>query len=239
MSEFESEPEPTPPSAERVACRALVLTAMAARSYVEGEGPGDDSTAFQRDLLHWLELVGAATECEPRERRVLVAPIGTLTQAEAINAGWDAEAMVVLAWALGRAELPSFSQTCKPRAVGDALGFWSARDHSVLAAPTLRDPEEIGALADQLFAVHWRLREFYLNPVPLDFRDIAERASFGPLDVSRLPFVEGDLAIDGVPLALVQDERWRDCLRIAGERHRAANWLLGFEPLYSEVTADT
>lgn len=239
MSGLDDELAPVAPSAERVARRALVLAAMAARSYLEGEGPSDDSAAFQRDMLRWLADVGAAAECEARERRVLDAPIGTLSRADAVNGSWDAEGLVVLAWALGCAELPAFDEECMPREVADALGFWQPRAETVLAAPALRAGDEIETLAERLLAVHWRLREYSLNPVPLDFPTFALRASFGPLDVSGLPFVEGDLAIDGVPLGRVPEERWRACLSIAGERHRAANWLLGFEELYSEVTADT
>lgn len=239
MSDVEREREPLPPPAERVACRALVLAAVAARSFVETQRSSEDSTAFQQDLVAWLDEIGAGAECEPRERRLLEAPVGTLSAADAVNGSWDAEAMVVLAWALGRVELPAFDAPCKPRVVADALGFWQERAQSVLCAPSLRGPAEIDALANALFAVHWRLREFSLRRTAMDFRASAEHAWFGPLDLSGVPLVEDDLAIDGAPLAPVPEQRWRECLSIAAERHRAVNWLLGYEPVYADVTADT
>ena len=52
--------------------------------------------------------------------------------------------------------------------------------------------------------------------------------------VSRPRWVLG-----GVPLVRAPEAAWRLLLSIARERHTAAEWLLGQDPDYSEVTADT
>jgi len=37
----------------------------------------------------------------------------------------------------------------------------------------------------------------------------------------------------------VMDKRFRECLSIAQERHKALNWLMGLEPVYSLVETNT
>jgi len=51
--------------------------------------------------------------------------------------------------------------------------------------------------------------------------------------------VEGDLALGDVPISKATDDVYRRCVSIAVERHQAANWLRGHDPVYSEVTTDT
>jgi hypothetical protein len=41
----------------------------------------------------------------------------------------------------------------------------------LLANPTLRSREEIRALRDRLFALHWRLRNFHIKPGVMDFAE--------------------------------------------------------------------
>ena len=234
----DDEADHEPPSAERVARRALVLAAVAARGDVERRGATADNVRFQHDMLRWLDEAGAGSECEPHERRLLEAAIASLTPRDVVNASWNAEGMAVLAWALGRAELPPFDHPCRTAAVAQALGFLQPPQRSAPAAASLREPQEIAAVARRIFTVHWRLREFSLRREPIDFGAVAARTNFG-LDLGGLPIVDGDLAIDDVPLARVSEDRWRECLSIAVERHRALNWLKGSEPVYSEVSTDT
>ena len=247
----DDELEETPPSARRVRDRAIVLTALAMRSSMEDERTppmasrdvgedafGAEQLVRQRELLHWLEDIGAGRECEPRERQLLEAEIGSLAPQDAIDASWELEGAVVLAWALGRIELPPFDQACRPAAVADALGLLERPLPGDVSDATLRAGAEIEALERQLFTIHWRLREFSLRREPLDFRAVAARTRFG-LDPDALPLVDGDLAIDDTPVSRVPEERWRGVLGIASERHRAVNWLMGHERLYSDVTADT
>lgn len=237
--DLDDPPEPEPPAARRVAQRALVLAAVTCRGALEVDAGKSDAEAFRRDVLVWLTSVGALAEAEGEERRMLESPLGTLDERRVIDATWRGEGLGVLAWALGRSELPSYQETVRPPEVADSLGFMEASGDALLNKPTLRSPAELETLARRLFALHWRLREFTLRPRPMDFASFARTGPFGPLDVSGLAFAKGDLAIDGRPLASVDERRRRECLSIARERQQAANWLCGQEHVYSDVGCDT
>jgi hypothetical protein len=112
-----------------------------------------------------------------------------------------------------------------------------ARD--LLASPVLRPREEIAALRDRLFALHWRLADFTLRPQRMDFAEFARTSWFGPLDISGVPLAEGDLALRGAPI-----DRAAPGLLIAihsatQERHLAANWLSEGPERYSEADVST
>jgi len=63
--------------------------------------------------------------------------------------------------------------------------------------------------------------------------------AWGPLRLDYLETLNRDLAIEGVRLDKVEYAVFRRSLSITQERHQAFNWLLGFEPVYSQVTTDT
>ncbi|HEY4646039.1 MAG TPA: DUF4272 domain-containing protein [Steroidobacteraceae bacterium] len=193
---FDDEPSPTPPANERVARRAIVFAALAMRSELEGEGASTENVQCQKDMVTWLAETGANAEVEPLEQQFLEADIGTLTPKQTVDRSWEAEAMVVLAWALGLADLPPFDRVCQPATVAQALGFWQPNWEALLATVVRRSEDEVAALANHLFTVHWRLREFYLHRQPIDFVEVAERTQFG-LDPTDLPLIQGDLAVDG------------------------------------------
>ena len=147
--------------------------------------------------------------------------------------------MVVLSWALGCTELPPVSLECEPSDVANGMGFLDGRQHTPLQDPHLRNCTEIEAWADTYLTLHWRLRQFSLEPVPMDFVAYVNACTWGSLRLDRLEIVEGDLAIDRVRIDRAQQAAFRRTLSITQERHQAFNWLLGFEALYSDVTMDT
>ena len=73
----------------------------------------------------------------------------------------------------------------------------------------------------------------------MDFVKYVSECPWAPLRLDGLEILDHDLAIQGVRVDKVERTAFRKSLSIAQERHRAFNWLLGFETLYSEVTADT
>jgi hypothetical protein len=119
------------------------------------------------------------------------------------------------------------------------VGYLAERRKARLEHPVLRDQDEIEAMAETYLALHWRLREFGLRQGPMDFAHYASTCNWGPLRVVDLEILDGDLAIDGVRLDQVEYRRYRQALSITQERHQAFNWLLGSEPVYSDVTTDT
>lgn len=226
-----------PPSAERVARRALVLSAVVWRASLEQEKGRRRAAQLQAHLLRWLERHDLDHELEDEERELLEAPLGSLERQRAIDASWRSEGLAVLGWALDVSELPPHDEQADPQAVAVALGFLEDDEPPrALEAPRLRPPEELEAMGRRLQALHWRLREFMQRPVPVDFRAaaVAATAVTAP-DVDDLPLVGGDLALRGAALADAPPDLVGECASIALERHRAINWLLGFDELYSAV----
>jgi hypothetical protein len=227
------------PSAARVAQRALSLAAVVCRGAIESDAGNADAEAFRASVVSWVDEVGVADELEPHEVSMLMAPLGSLTPRQLIDATWRTEGLAVLAWALGRYELPPYDIQARAPDVALALGFLEKREDTVLSKPLLRPALHVAALADSLFSLHWRLRQFSLDQLAVDFADVARRASFGPLPIDSLRLLERDLELRGVPISRAPEELWRTAMSIARERQQAANWLQGQDAVYSEVTADT
>jgi hypothetical protein len=58
-------------------------------------------------------------------------------------------------------------------------------------------------------------------------------------DLDLIPLADGDLEIRGAPIFRAPEAVWREVMSIAIERQQAANWLIGEDEIYSEVTCDT
>ncbi len=194
---------------------------------------------LRKDVHQWLSDIGVAAEMEEREAALLSTPLGKLDRQAAMDAGWSAEGMVVLAWALGRASLPAFYAECDPPEVANALGFLAGKEDTVLKDARLRDQAEVLMAEETYLTLHWRLRQFSLDSKPIDFADYVARCNWGPLRLDEVPLRDGDLAIDGVRIDRVPDDLFHQTVSIVQERHRALNWLIGWEPVYSQVTTDT
>jgi hypothetical protein len=228
------------PSAERVARRALAMTALTARAILEQDATNPDYPPIHQKVLHWAGDLGLDQELEPDELATVHKPLGQLDPQEQTNATWRLEGLVVLAWALGRFEIPPHDELVDFNAMWQSLGFLD-RDASnaLLAHPELKPREEIHALRNRLFALHWRLRNFHIRREPMNFVEFAETCWFGPLDISALPIVEGDLALQGARIDRAPPQTVATVHSAAQERHQAANWLREGPNAYSEASVAT
>jgi Domain of unknown function (DUF4272) len=227
-----------PPTAFRVAARALVLAVTSCRGFVERDDAAADGN-FWRRVRNWFSSLDIDAELEPAERALIEKPLGSLNKEDCVNATWSCEGMAVLAWALGCFAMPPYDEMVMPSDVADTLGFLKPRPKTVLANATLQSASEIEAFYEEIFGIHWRLREFHLRARPIDFASVAERPWFGPKALNACRLVDGDLAIGAVRIDKADPVRVQKCLSIAGERHRAANWLHGDSELFSEVETNT
>jgi len=235
----DDDPVAIAPSAERVAARALVLSGIVCRSAIEGDAGNPKAEAFREDVLSWTRDIGLVEEAESNELALLECKLGGLSDRQRIDASWRAEGLAVLAWALGRCQLPVYDKRADPYPIAQALGFRETRRDTVLAVPGLRSLEEISDLADTLFTLHWRMRQYSLDRKPMNFGEFANTAWFGPLSLMGLRLVSDDLEVRGAPVWDASEEDWSEVLSIARERQQAANWLTGQELVYSQVTCDT
>lgn len=232
---------PPPPSPDRVAHRACALAAVTARALLEQEDASDPGVEQTRArILTWVNEIGIRDELEPDEWKVLQLPLGVPPQRDIINATWRLEGLGVLAWALGRFELRPHDQLADPVQLLPSLGILNAqRARELIASPALRPIEELQALSERLFAIHWRLREWHLKHRPMDFPEFARNAWFGPLDLANLPLIENDLAIDSKPLSRALEDAVSRASSAAVERRVAANWLMGGSAVYSQTDTST
>lgn len=231
---------PGPPTAERVARRALALTAVTARAILEQDLKNKKTPATYRDLLDWVQEIGIDDEFEPEEWEVLQQPPGHLEPEQQIESTWRLEGLVVLAWALRRSEVPPHDQLVSPNTLWRSLGLLDAESASeLLAGPTLRSREAIGVLRNRLFALHWRLRNYYVNPGVMDLEEFARTCWFGPLDLTGLRLVKGDLGLRGKRIDRAPHDVFSTAHSAALERHQAANWLREGPACYSQASVAT
>jgi hypothetical protein len=232
--------DPPPPSADRVAKRAIVLSVVCCRGIVESHPEDPDAEDLAKRSFEWLQTLNLANDWNDWERRTLETPYGSLSARDRTNAGWLSEGLVVLAWALGKIELPSFNEQCDPRETCECLGFLQNIGETVLAQPTLRSTEELREYNEFLYNTHWRARDFSINHNSYDFRSLAKKAWGEPVLRHGLQLADDDIALMGAPLPLATEDQVRNFSSITQERHRASNWLIGYasEDFY-EVTTDT
>jgi len=221
------------PSPRRVALRALALAAVCSRAFLEQDDPEEVDQEGERSRIErWaIEVHGLDDELEPDEWQLLQAGVEMIDARRAVDAAWRIEGLAVLVWALGITDLPDYDALADTDLLNEAIGFLDvARANEVVANATLRADDRIRVVHDQTKAVHWRLREFRLQPGPIDFLTHCADSLLGSLDSSLCRFVDDDLAIrsDGEDLAIsVADEDTVDqVISVADERFLAARWLM-------------
>jgi len=236
--ESEEDEEPPLPTPQRVAARALVMSAVACRGFIEKEAGNTEAEELRLRVVEWLKKIGVSSEIEPSEMLVLDAPLGTLSSQQAINAGWLCEGLAMLAWALRRFLLPEYDKEVDLHDVAEALDFLWDDAGDLLHTSELRSEAEVQNLEDQLLDLHWRLADFKKRPKWMDFQAFAEKHRVGPAQMG-IRFAENDLAIGKLPISEAAEKDVDLLNRLARERHQALNWLLGQDELYSQVTPDT
>ncbi len=233
--------DPPPPNASKVARRAIILATISCRGLIDDEKTNASGASdLAKKANGWLYALGLDNELSDWERRVISTDFGHLPERDRINASWLSEGLVILAWALGYAELPVFDIQCDPYETAKALGFLLPESETVLAKPSLRSTGELKEYNEFIFNVHWRIRDFSLNRRPYDFESLAKKAWGDPVLRHGLKLSEKDIQIEGQPLFKAPENIWRGLGSITQERHRASNWLIGYasEDFY-EVTTDT
>jgi len=231
--------EPEPPSARRVAARALILAAISCRALIEDDAAKDGAEELRASILPWLESIGTLGEAESSEVDLIATPLGALDDKRGLNVSWRSEGMAALAWVLNVSDLPPVNIQCEPSDVANCLGFLDDAENTPIQNPRLRDAVTIKNLTNTYLTLHWRLRQHSLAPSPIDFVAYASACTWANMRLDDLEIVDRDLAIDGVRIDRVSEARYHEVCSITQERHQALNWLMGFEELYSQVTTDT
>ena len=229
----------SPPTQQRVAQRAIVLTELAYRGRLESQPHDAAAKASWAKAKDWFDSIGIDAELEPEEAQVLAAPLGTLTPQQAINSGWRTEGAGVLAWALTCYQLPKLDESSNLNQIGKGLGVLYPQETSALYTGRLRSITELEHYGSVALTTHWRLRQFGLRHEAIDFEDFVRGAMWGPLSLDGIKLLKKDIAIQGKPIAKADPRVVRQVQSIAMERHQAINWLMGWHEIYSEVDTGT
>jgi hypothetical protein len=239
----DDEPEDAdPPNPQRVARRALALTAVTDRAMMEVDWTKGEREVHQwyEDLLAWVQDIGIDDEFEPDEWKVLQRPVGKLDEGMKCDSAWRLEGLVVLAWALGRFQIPAADEIVEVGPLWQSLGWPDANaSRELLANPTLKSRPEICTLRNRLFTLHWRLLNQRIHPGILDFAEFVRTCTWGPMDITGLELIDGDLALGGQRVDRVSQDLFSRSESAARERHQAVNWLWEGPARYSEARTDT
>jgi hypothetical protein len=227
---------PARPTAEKVARRAIILSVVSCRAITNKQLDNHEAASLATRANDWLQAIGLNEEVADSERRILTTPFGSLSERDAINGSWLSEAVLVLAWSLGRTELPPFYLQCDPAGAESSLGFLQSINETVLNNPSLRSSDELDEYNDFIYNLHWRLRDYSLRKRPYDCSNLLGdyAGKYG------LELKDQDVCIAGVPITLADDTILRPVESITRERHRASNWLVGYDSEdFYEVGSDT
>ena len=222
----------TPPSALRVARRALLLAAMAWRASLPSQQPLvspeflREAKTRQASLLAWLSAQGIAEEAEPDEWAYLVAPLEPSQSGQDIDLSWAIEAAAILGWALGRQRLPPYEAKVDPDVLVTRLGLGTDLGTSSLRDAMLAPVEARWRFARQILAIDWRVTEALVRPGPMHLSNPSDDI-LARLDFRYGRLRDGDLLVASKPIAAAPQTKIRRLKSIALERHRAASWLVG------------
>lgn len=217
-----------PPEPDRILRRFLMLAALARRGFMESSG---ESEAMRQKIIRSLKAQGAWEEAEDWESKALETPVGNLGEKLGWKLPWLCEGAAVLAWAMGLYPLPAYDQEADVSQLDEIASGVMSGD----LTPTFRSQEEIKVLKKQMHAIHWRLRQFYLKPQPMDFVAFAPTAWWGAMDLSLARIQDQDLEVCGQALADAPEEDWKRTSGILEERRTAIHWLLGDSEIYSKT----
>ncbi len=219
-----------------------MLCALLLRATLEGDATDPDrerARALMAAVEEWLTASGADSELEPLERRILAAAPGSLSADDQARCGWLGEGAVVIAWALGRAQLPAAGVAGDASRVAEDLEFLADSGGTLYTRARLRPRasllqalELIELAGSRLWAALEPAATAERAPSLARFRS----ADYSwPEGVAPFEFVADDLALDGHALAALPRTRLVAAWCAMRERRRAARWLLGAATLYSEA----
>ncbi len=229
-----------PPSAQRVARRAMVLAAVACRSFSDDDPKNSEAQDLWQRLQDWIGSIDVVSELEPHEITVIDKPLGTLSNKEKIDGTWRVEGLAILAWALKLLPFPAFDRQVDPYEVTDAVALLNPEAADIIDSAELRPKHELTSCRELLYAIHCRLRQFRRERLSRNIEDWIECEWLRTLGIDSPLAANGDFAVNGIPHSENSEALWRSCESFISERHRAAIWLIGeYGPSYSEFPVDT
>lgn len=236
-------------STEEIAGRMIVLASIVRRAAIEMPLDDDDDEldspqGEQFDLVNAFTTGELASLLTPRERSLLLAPLGQIDEETALTASWQVEALAALAAASvpGRILTDPWKQTdpgpllsMMPEPWEDIAAFAGTLalfDEETIAAE--RERAELWlwrcAVDDEIRTSHGKERKDLLYLLKETARE-AERANM-------LPTTRDDFAVGASRFGDADPETRAVITEISTQRLHALNWLCGFGATWDEVPLD-
>jgi hypothetical protein len=226
--------------------RIVILSAILRRLALEDAALDEegDPLADAFDEREWLREQGLASQLTARETALLDSPLGSIATELTIEASWQGEALVALAWAIDAMPLPPVDATSDPRPImelvprpWDAIKAWVGEPVIVAESDAVRERE----LAE---IWHWRATTELLRreASPADRRDFEaaiREVAAEALSAGIAPALnDGDFPVRGRSIKESTDTELDELIAATGHRLRALNWLCGFGDSWDEVPLD-
>ena len=226
--------------------RILILAAVLRRLALEQAPPDEEgeSLADAFDERAWLRDQGLERELTPRESALLSSPLGSFAAEAIVEASWQGEALVALAWALGTRDMPPADATSDPRPIidlvprpWDTVHGWLTDRAIVSEADAVRE-REIAEIW------HWRattelLRRQGLADDAQDYEVAIREVAAEALAAGIVPALhDGDFPARGRSVKDLSAINLDELIAVTGQRLRALNWLCGFGDSWDEVPFD-
>ncbi len=143
--------EDIPKTAEQVAKRALVLSAVITAAY---GSPIDE-------IVKWLNNENLYSELTSNELMFLNDPTNKKYK---INITWKLEALVVLLWSISKLEeLPKLTNQCDTEPLKNAVVWPPYPTSSFIESAILRPKEIIENEYENVYQAHWKVRDAKVN----------------------------------------------------------------------------
>jgi hypothetical protein len=193
-------------SADEVARRCIALHAVLAAGH---DVPRDQ-------IVTWLQREQLWDAVSPVESSFLLSEAPT--QQQRIDATWRAEALFPLLWSLRLIpELPSPQQLCDLQLIQSVLPPLFDQVGEFISHAQLRSESEIHAANEEIYQIHWRVRDARLRGQPTPAGKLA-----------RMPVPSCEPPVEAYHSGVVQ------------ERHHALNWLIGYcGQDWDDISTDT
>ena len=174
---------------EDIAKRAMVLSALVCRGFIDTEDEGDVGE-LKSSLLPWLEQMQVGETLESHDKEILEAPLGTLDTQTKLNLVWVVEGLAVLAWVLGRYELHPDDAVADPQAITQKLYFLSEEAKRLFEAP-LQERSVIEGLYEQALTTLKETHKLVQNPATFT-EDLSAKNSIAIERVRALKWLLAD-----------------------------------------------
>ncbi len=225
----------SPPTLARTVARAAAHCAIIQRIALESSPADPSLEELLTYSINWLKDNNFFKELEEAEKKLVIAPFGTLTKKIIDPYSAYAETACIIAWALRCAVIPAFDTDADAAEIALQLGWLTDAGAQLKTTAHLRDRTEISQVLDVMSVVHWRLIEHLQRSTKISLQSWSADIYAWPEGVTPVALIHEDLQLEGKSIMEQSSKQLLSALRRIHERHRALLWLLGQARHYSNI----